>query len=230
MNLKMHGLKVLGIALITALGLMAFTAAGAQATGEWKIGGQTMTALGITEESFTGNLGTGIKRLFLIKSLNIEIKCSAWQALNALIRGHGHLKLRDLLKICKVFADEGEEPELSACGVKSTGKAAGEIETVEIEGEVILSEGTNYVLTKPAVAGPFATIEITGAACAEKGSYPLTGTVVYALGTEAKELFITPVKEFTGDGLKFGENKAFMGGAALLQLTGAKTGAAWTGF
>ncbi len=230
MNLKMQGLKVFGIALIAALGLMAFTAAGAQATGEWKIAGKTLTELGIAKESFTGKLGAGIKRLFLIKTLNVEIKCSVWQAIGALIRSGGHFNLSVLLAACNVYDDEVGEPELSACGVKSTGKAAGEIQTEAIDGEIILSGGLNYVLEKPVSGSTLTTIEITGASCPLKGTYPVTGTSVSQLGGEAKELSLTPIKEFTGDGLKIGENKAFMAGAVLLQLSGAKTGATWTGF
>ncbi len=230
MNQRRHGLKVLGVSLIAALGLMAFGAAGAQASGEWRIGGKTMSELGLTEETVTGKAEAGVKEILLVKTLNIQKSCTGFDIQSVTISPSGKGKGAVRLLGCKVFADEAGEAELTACGVKSTGQEAGVIQTELIGGEIVLSGGVNYVLFKPASGTSFTTIELTGASCAPKGTYPITGTVVAELGAEAKELLLKPIKEFTGDGLKFGENKAFLIGSGLAELTGAKKGSAWTGF
>ncbi len=231
MKLRKHGLKALGLSFIAALSLMALTAAGAQAAGEWKIETKTMTELGLTEEAIKGKLETGVKNILLVKTLNVNISCAAVDtSANAKILKGGTLTGSLIFLTCKVFADEAGEPELTACGTKSTGAAAGEIQTVAVTGEIILSGGENFVLVKPVSGTTFTTVELTGASCAAKGTYPITGTTVVKLGVEAKELLLTPIKEFTGDGLKFGENKAFLFGAAIAELNGAKLTKIWTGF
>ncbi len=239
MNLKKHGLKVLGVSLIAALGLMAIGAVGAQAAGEWKIGGKTMSELGLASETYTAKLEPGVNALYLVKTLNIEIKCSTIHVLLGDILPSGIVDLKLTFLGCKVFDDSAKESELTACSIKSAGQATEVIETQQIKGLIILHGGKNYSLTTPSSGLTFTTVELIGASCAPKGSYPIAGTTVVEIGAEAKELLLTPVKEpealfpeVSGkkDGLKFGENKAFLAGAAVAELTGAKKGSAWTGF
>ncbi len=229
MKLRKHGLRAIGLSLIAALSLMAFTAVSAQAAGEWKIGGKTMSELKLTEETVTGKVEPELPLKLLIKALNIYLTCPTIHVNGVLLVGpvasvHG----TTTFLTCTVRSISPDE-ELKACGVKSTGQAAGVIATAKINGEVILSGAENVVLFKPSSGTTFTTVEITGASCAVKGTYPITGTSVFKLGAEAKELLILSI-EFAGDGLKFGESKAILDGSALAELTGAKKGSAWTGF
>ncbi len=229
MNQRRHGLKVLGVSLIAALGLMAFGAAGAQASGEWRIGGKTMSELGLTEETVTGKIEPETKGKLLVKALNLYITCPTIHVNGVLLVGppasvHG----TTTFLTCTVRSISPDEP-LTACGVKSTGEAAGVIKTAKINGEVILSGAENIVLFKPSSGTTFTTIELTGEGCASKGLYLIPGTSVFKLGAEAKEMLILSLPEFAGDGLKFGEPKALFDAAGLVELSGAKKGSAWTG-
>ncbi len=230
MKLRKHGLRAIGLSLIAALSVMAFSAAGAQAAGEWKIGGKTMSELKLTEETATGKLEAVPKSKLLVKALNLSISCPTLHVNGVLLVGppasvHGTTTFLE----CKVFSHE-PETELSACGVNSAGEAAGVIKTAKINGEVILSGAENIVLFKPSSGTTFTTVEITGKGCALANSYPITGTSVFKLGAEAKEMLILSLPEFAGDGLRFGEPKANLVGSALAELSGAKKGSAWTGF
>ncbi len=224
MNLKMHGVKVLGLFCVAALSAMALSAAGAQAS-EWKIGGKTLVELGIKEESFAGKLAPGTTALFLWNHFNVNYKCTGVEVLSGKIKQLGSLTLSLRYSGCKVFADEPGEPELKSCGVKSSGAVAGEIQTASLSGEIFSGV---YLLIKP-TGGVFDTLEFTGASCAFKGTYSIGGTYVAELGNEEKELLLRSIKIFPGDGIKFGEYTASLQGALLLELNGAKKGSAWTG-
>ena len=71
MNYRKHGLKALGLSLLSLLGLMAFAAGGAQASGlllvEGLSGSFTVGITGKEHNSLTGSL--------LVLGLNMEIFC-----------------------------------------------------------------------------------------------------------------------------------------------------------
>ncbi len=102
-----HGIKVLGLSLLAALGLMAF-AASAQATGEFLIeeGGvkKTFTEHKIAEESVSGTVGEG---LLLVPGLPLTIKCTGGTfSGTVLLGGTAHASI--LFSGC-------EQPGVGAC-------------------------------------------------------------------------------------------------------------------
>jgi hypothetical protein len=62
--------STLGLSILVALGLMAFSAAGAQAS-EWTVGGKTLKELGMKSETFESNVSA-----FKFAWGGIEISCS----------------------------------------------------------------------------------------------------------------------------------------------------------
>src|SRR6185295_527775 len=88
MNQRRHGIKVLSLSLLVALGLMAF-AASAQATGEFLVEGtpgsvKTFTQHGIASESIAGTLGEGS---LLVPALALTIKCTGGTSSGTVLLG-----------------------------------------------------------------------------------------------------------------------------------------------
>lgn len=110
MTRKRQGSKILGLAIVVALGLMAFSAAAAQ--GEFLILGAPLEQFGIEEETFEGKAETAFS--FLVAAANYEINCPE-------VGVNGKLLLTDAdakfaFRKCAVFSQEPLE-EIAACHV-----------------------------------------------------------------------------------------------------------------
>lgn len=89
MNQGRHGIKVLGLSLLAALGLMAVSAAGAQASGEFTILGHSFTNHPLGSESVEGEFAQGE---LLVPGLNITFNCTGGLIFGtALLGGVAHV-------------------------------------------------------------------------------------------------------------------------------------------
>jgi hypothetical protein len=222
-------LRALNLSLIVILSLMAVSVATAQAEGEWKIGGKTMKELGLKEESVSTKLVPSVKSVMSVPSLGVNWWCEVHEFTQHILLANGSLDTNvwQLLN-CRGFTSGEKETEIKTCKVNSVGKAEGVIETKIGKGEVILSGGLNYLLLKPEKE-IFSEIEVSGKECPIAGTYSVTGSMVFEIGSEAKELLLKAAS-LAGDGLKFGANKVTYQSLLAEELAGKNKGLAWTGF
>ncbi len=103
MNYRKHGVKALCLTILAALGLMAFTTTGAQASGTFLI--QEPKGGSWTEETFAGAMDA-LKTKLTVLNLNLELFCqSGWTYGTIKPNGHGHLETR--LEQCYVSGING---------------------------------------------------------------------------------------------------------------------------
>jgi hypothetical protein len=231
MSLSKNGSRVIGLCIVAALALMVFGAVGAQAAGEFYIKENekllSFTEHGNTEpepvEGRVDVLGT-----LTVNGLGIIIGCDEFETVGTTVKAGGTGSGSILFKKCVVNDLEGKL--LSKCGAQdSEKKVAGDITTKKVSATVFLHpapSGAPFVLFKPEAGTVFTTVELTGAECAAKGTYPVEGSTVFSIGTgESLWVLIAATSEalFTEDKLKFGERKATIAGSAEVKLgVGAK--------
>lgn len=231
-----HGIKVLGLSLIAALGLMAFMAAAAQA-GEFKVEGSTFTSKAISSESVSGSVGAG---KLLVPGLALTFKCTGGTASGTVLLG-GTVHATILFsgcevegnKFCKIYETKAKmETELEA--------DRGFIVASGL-GEIVLMEGKHYILVSSG-ATPFSTIYLTRSTkgCTLPLEEPVSGSTVFfapnAL-TMLKEQTLSTMtqteleKLFSADVLKYGNQTAWLdeGGTTNAAFTGANKGKTWGG-
>jgi hypothetical protein len=134
---------------------------------------------------------------------------------------------------CVVLDLEGKL--LSKCSLQDAkNKSVGKLETELVLGTVFLhpvTTGPPYILFKSDNGGVLTTLEINGAECAAKGSYPIEGSLVFsATSAEALWLLIKAQNNetlFPTDKLKFGERKGTLSGSAEVKLTGKLADKEW---
>ncbi len=175
-------LGLLGLCAVV-LGMMAISAASAQAE-DWLVlnAAQTVATL-ITETSgvvnllaeVTGELDTEkLTLLTHLVGLAVSVSCTNFTTSGVFLRGSG--KLSEGGKV--VFT--GCSVNVAGCTVKSPGQPSGTVASNEGKGEIVLHElagGTKDVLTKiePKTAGgPFATLRFEGE-CALPEENKVTG-------------------------------------------------------
>jgi hypothetical protein len=140
MSYRSNGLKVLGLSLVAVLGLMAFLAAGAQASEQaWLVEAKDITAPQkvIGKVHVEGNLEVE-------KETNLEILCAVIETenlelINATVEAKGKVKF----KTCKAWQAGAEK---AACKPVEPIVAGG-------KARLILHNAKNYVLFEPEVAG-----------------------------------------------------------------------------
>jgi len=246
-----HMLRALGLSLLAALGLMAFTAAGAQAealkgvAGKIKIAGADAAAGTLVEGSQEGS-GT-----LKIPALNTEIVCEKVKVLKGEIisgsKGEGLGQL--LYEECVTWGTKGANQELTTklaeCEIleHSASLAKGAILAnallLVVLHEVSAGVSDTYILAEPDPSVSTTTLAnvlyTTPSGCSLPKLIEIKGSVVFkvtlgdlALG-QAEELYVlgTASKELSSSGLftdelKFGINPAFIDGSALLWLASDK--------
>jgi len=99
MNYRKQGLKALGLSLLAVLGMMAFAASGAQASGKVLVEGLTPPfTVGITGGTDTLTVND---RMWLL-GLNIEIACPETTVTEGLLTSDGHISATVKFGSCKV--------------------------------------------------------------------------------------------------------------------------------
>jgi hypothetical protein len=235
-----HTLKALGLSLIAALGLMAFSAGAAQA-GEIQVEGSAALATGRTVNATQEGEGT-----LLVPSLNIEIVCKKLTAANTTVTSGplGTASAEVLYEECVVWSIQKETEKLievlTSCQILASGatKTKGHI-TAKGVGKIILHNANTETFLL-AEGAPFATVEFTkGIGCALTNPVKVSGAVVFKVVTgnlipSAANKVVKPLIEASktlqkliGDKLLYGVNEAFIDGSALLELTGSHAGLKW---
>jgi hypothetical protein len=221
---RKHILRVLGLSLIAAIGLLAIGAAAAQAEGEWKIGGKTLPELKIEEESVNASLDGTFT--YTVPSLSLEIKCLKMDSLKGrvLLKGAGELSL--LFLECTFFAGKSQE-EVKACTVKDV--------SINASDSIVLHGGKTYLLFKPLEGKTtFLTYTFEGAECVIAGtSHAVGGSFAVDLEsekvTQTLKLGNSTADALLGDEAKLVTAKVSLAGTLLLSLSGAQAGKAWGG-
>jgi len=233
--MRKHGLKVLGLCLLGALSMMAFSAAAAQAvTPEWKILGTTLVG--------TRSISASAKTQFLLESkvgktaTAITIHCST-------------LKIDDGLIYGSEFAAGKKGTSLgtllfTGCTTLLNGALSVVCKPVEpIEAKVknllILHNSDTYILFEPHEGTKFTEIGFGTGECSVPTT-PITGSVVSECLTAAavhedcdlekvEHLISTaPAALFESDKLSFGANPATLTGTASLKIIGTDEGCTWS--
>jgi len=233
--------KAFGLCLVAALGLMAFSAAGAQAQNGWLAPGGTFIT---GNTAVTGSLHTdvllhgealGAKVLILCKKLVVD----AGLLLNTTAPPEGTATL--LFSECETSIDGGV--------TISTDCKPTEPITAKVRAKAILHNSLTYLLFEPEEAGkPFTTILFGNALCLLKPSRPVAGSVVVECLTEdlktmtedpsKRDLCLTdlvnhliqeaPTQSLFGtDGLTFAGKPASLLGIANVVLGAPNAGKTW---
>lgn len=219
MRKTMRSLKVLGVSVMAALGLMAFTASAAHAETELKVNGTLLKA----NETFTGvNQGT---YLLIIPSRNLVLHCA-----KRLFEGYLYLWIPRRWDIVYLYENC---TALTLAGV-SVPKCDVAEYTIKAEASAFLHNSKTYMLFGPEKGGVLGEIEF-GELCALTETVELTGSwveecVEVSCETEAvsHKMAVASSKLFTTDALKFGEVSATLEGSAEVQLSGANKGQKWS--
>jgi hypothetical protein len=231
MNHRRHGFKAFMLAIMAALGLMAFTAAGAQAgQGEWLIntinGVKTLKELGGLESITGEEEGKGS---LLILKLNLSLTCNETEVVNAHIVSSplGHAKGTIEFSDCEVLDSKGEPNE--ACVLH-------EPIVAEALALIIKHGGTGYLLFAPAKEGaPFATVKALDkeeeGECLLPDEAEVKGSVVAEIKVKDQVNMLISTKLtlilFPNHKLFYGNHEAHLFVDALIRLTGPHLGRAW---
>jgi len=232
-----HGIKILGLSLLAALGLMAF-AASAQA-GEWLIntgvGGthKTFTEHGIASETVLGTVAAG---KLLVPSLSLTVLCTGGTFTGTiLLGGTAHASVlfsgceAEGIPVCKPF-ETTAKMETNLTADKGFISASG-------LGELLLMGGKHYLLVSSTEAAPFTKIEWPKI-CALTLLNKVFGNYVFELPTALQlglvDQTIVPLLEevmkelFPNDVLTYVNQAAWLHpGTATAHLSGALKGKFW---
>ena len=217
MSQKRKGLSILGVCLLAALGIMAFSASAAQAAGEWLINGKTLVEKGILSETVTGEKDPLAEPELLVPGIGIAIFCNEFTIVNGKIERLGKSKAALTFSECEVL----EAPDCEVTVAPATAK-----DQVELMGTEV------FDIFSPEVAGGnFTTITIEGEFCPfEFINEPVRGSLAVRVPAATP----TPlIEEYANQalfsaGLFFGNEPAELDGAVLLELSGANSGQPWT--
>jgi hypothetical protein len=188
----------LALAAMFAFGAIAAGSAQANLAPRWTVAGSTLTA-GQTETfhaSSTGTVALTGGGVFL-KSVN-NGDCTFTGKIEGSGAGESG-KLREAYLIChnlETYTSTGTT--IPTCIIHSPGEANGTIKTNNIDGKLVwLNQNGNTEVgatLTPEAGTEFFSIEVTGASCPVKGTYPITGTTVgkvEPVGSDATEGFLT---------------------------------------
>lgn len=226
-------LKVLGLCAM-ALGLMAFTASAAQASGNWMLEGSNVTA-GLQPSVVIGEIENKSASLLTeIAGAKVRYECTEADLIGAKLEVEGKLTNGGKVKFkgCETFLNGA----LSAgCVPKSAGLANGEIESLAGKGLMELHLGEPVTKIEPKEGLNFAVIRHNPATCALPELVPVRGKLVIGdaqnegdvekvshliVEHELSELFVisnTP------------EHAAVIDGSATAILSGEHAGDKWNG-
>jgi len=221
-----RGLRVLRLAMLTTLGVMAFVAAGAQAQlpGESKAGTFTINLGAALLATLTGHQERAGK--LLVAGRNLDINCNAAEVLEGKINSSTEALVGILFLECTALEHNTNNP-LTGCniiepvsGLKGAIRALGKF--------LPILHGVNtYVLAEPEeIGGNLAVVTFeSGKGCVLPLSNPVKGSVTTQVisGLEGSEPLLTfsqAIQELTGDKLLFGTFPAFMNSSFVVKLTG----------
>jgi hypothetical protein len=213
-----HGIKILGVSFLVALGLMAVMATGAQAkTPDFKINGTALN--GGDSESITGAIPLG---KILIPGLGFAIHCTGGKIEAAEILDGGTVEAAILFTgctvegnpNCEIYEEELKTPKaILASGIS----------------ELVFHGGKHYLVAESA---SFAILWIHGDKCLFPLETNISGSIGVLLEEGLDNLVNQPIQELTeeeeellGVGLFFGEEPMKLdSGLGTLRLNGKREG------
>jgi hypothetical protein len=243
-----HMLRALGLSLIAALGLMAFSAANALAAGEILVEGSAALATGRT---VGGEKDGTVENTLKVPALSIEIVCKDFSVNGTVLSGPAGTALAEVLyKECVVWSIKKETleliEELKTCEILASGatKTKGDITALGIGGVLLHTGIETYLLAEGETVGgvkqPFAIVEFTkGIGCPLSTPVKVTGSAVFKVvtgnvnvggdGPQVKPLLEASeaITALLGDKLLYGINPAFIKGAGKVFLTNTDVGLKW---
>lgn len=172
--MRRQGIKILGLSLLTALGLMAVTASAAHAaSGDFTLKGQTFTSLSITEKTV---LGTAAAGELLVPGIGLAIGCTGGTFSGSALAGgvvHGTILFSGCIvlgsdKFCKTYETEANHIAKTNPGNLTAGGL----------GLILLHKGEHYVVF---LGHPFSTVWINGTGCTLPLNNTVSGTVAFKL-------------------------------------------------
>lgn len=178
--MRTQGIKILGLSLSVALGLIAVTAGAAQAaSGEFRVGGKTFEEIGVAQKTILGSVASGELLNFFITG---RIFCSGGVFSGTVLQG-GVAHVTALFsgcsilnaKVCKIYEDEANHLAQTNPGNIHAGGL----------GLILLHNGEHYVVF---LGHPFATIWIGGGGCTLPLSNTFSGTLAFKLPTALSDL------------------------------------------
>lgn len=221
MNYRRYGLRSLGLSLLAAFSLMAFTAAGARAgAGEWLIEDKTVAELPGELESVTAEV-EGLGRLLILK-LNLLLKCETIQVSEAHIVPTGHAAGSILFDDCYYTSVSGLVKN-QVCEVDHF--------ATEVLALLIKHEGAAYILFTPLVGQAFLTMQNLGEECSLPKSLEVKGSVVAEIKVKDKIVNLISTKStltlFPNDVITYGTHVSHLETDATVQLAGNDEGGTW---
>src|SRR3977135_2374096 len=186
MSYSKHGVKAFGLCLLAALGLMAFSAAGAQAQTGWLVGGAFINANPAIEAEVHPLKATAPIERHLVLSATalgseVKILCENLIADGGVLFGEAANKEKSeglatlLFSTCQTFLN----------GSLSTDCKPTEPITVKVKFRAILDNSLTYILFEPDEAGkPFTVLGFSNALCLLKPSRAIAGSFVMECLTE----------------------------------------------
>lgn len=222
----MHGIKILGLSLLAALGLLTVTAAAAQA-GEFRVEKSTFASKGIMSETFQGTAG---KTQFSVSWLGFEISCSGAELSGTISQG-GSTSAKAKFNECQVVGNKFCKiyPTSSDRTAKTN---AGQI-PIQGNGELLLHAGSHYVKFP---SQQFTVLFMTiGGGCTLPAEMIAAGSAAVKFSSALSELVEQPFAAATGAEsalLKVsvtcgGEPAEILGSSGTVKLSGANTGKTW---
>lgn len=201
-----HTIKMLGLTVLAALGLLAMSASAAQALTL----NLSNAAIGSgNSEAFVGEIDPGA---ILVPDLQLKIHCDSGLVETILKQSGSSVEGEGLLKFSECFVNEA----LKTCKVYTVGQAPGIIIFVLKKGEVQMTGATTFALLPT-----LSVIKIEGICAAAETEEEVSGnTKITIKEPEAEQL--THDIEVNEDGLIFGTDSALL--HTLLAGSGPITG------
>ena len=218
MNYRKRGLKALGLAFLAVLGLMAFSAGGAQASGTVLVEGLSAPfTVGISGEAHNA-LASDSKLLIL--GLNMEIFCHAASVSNGLLSSSGTGTATITFETCLAQGVSGGALTGAVCELENI--------VAKTNALVILHSGNPYVQFTPSDGLTFATV-INETECALPEEAKVKGCVVAGVERanedEVTKLITTKnIASLFGCSLSYGANAAHLSVDANVKLSNSVHG------
>ena len=239
MSYRKHGLKALGLSFLVVLGLMAFAAGGAQASGKVLVEGLS----GTFNVSITGKAENALESNFLILNLNMEIFCHN-SIISGTITNNGHGTATITLDQCLVQGVSGEKLTGAICEIEDfvakalaliilhSGEKRLVVDTMPLTPYTEHKEGTGdpYVLFTPEDGLTFATV-FNETECALPEEVKVKGcfvTRIVTAGDQVTHLLSSKgMLELFGCKINYGANESHFTREWNVSLAGGHLGLKW---
>ncbi len=246
-----HALRSLALWFMAVVGLMAFTAAGAQAAN--------LSPPFTHGKTFVLGVNTGLTSItgaavgswsILVPAMSFESTCTDFEVLNGTMSAEGHGTIEILFLGCQIFAinAKGELTSKEPLPCQLLDATSGKVGHLTVKGLtlIVLHENKDYLILEQLNLEETQALGIlkytSGTGCPLQLKQEMKGRIVFEIITGDKHnggvevensagLLIkagnTAVQELFTSGLKFGINSSSIDGHATLKLAGAQINCKW---